>query len=476
MITTTNISRFTAFALALGVTATASFCGNIATAQTDFTMFSLRNVQQSRYTNVAFMPDRKVNIGFPLLNSLYFSADHNGFAWNDLFQPTPNGDSLTLNMDNAIAKMNDVNRLAFNSRIDLLHFGFRVKKNYFSFNVTEKANFTFSYPKELVQLVWEGNGKNLLGQRASFDGIGFDGMHYREHGFGYTREVNDNLTVGGRVKWLQGSVNVWSKNTSFGLSTDATSYALTIDGNYDIYTSGLAPLLDSTAEFDAQTFLYGTENTGIGIDIGGVYNFNERLEVSAAVNDIGSIAWNTDVARYTAEGGSFSFEGIDLIQEFGAATDSTEESGIASLVDSLIDAFTAVETEETYRTPLSPQIYLGGRWYVTKKSSLNGMIFGRLFKGSLKTGWGVAYNVSAGKIIDATVNYSLYNGTSNIGAGFALNLGAVQLYASADNVLAIMAPHRARMANIRLGLNLIFGHEDKDRGKLGHAGTRPVLK
>ena len=41
----------------------------------------------------------------------------------------------------------------------------------------------------------------------------------------------------------------------------------------------------------------------------------------------------------------------------------------------------------------------------------------------------------------ATLNYSVYgNSAANVGAGFTLNLGPLQLYTITDNVIAFMLP------------------------------------
>ena len=50
---------------------------------------------------------------------------------------------------------------------DLLSFGFTIKKNYITFNATEKINFRFRYPKDFMEFVWKGNG-GLLGQDLNF--------------------------------------------------------------------------------------------------------------------------------------------------------------------------------------------------------------------------------------------------------------------------------------------------------------------
>lgn len=451
-------------------------------AQQDFTMFNLRNVQQARYTNAAIAPNRKVNVGFPALSSTYLSLSNSGFAWKDLFVQTAS-DSLSLNMDNALSKMNDVNYLQMELNLDLLHFGFRAGKGYFSLNVTEKMGARFSYPKGLLQLIWEGNGKTgSIGERVSFDGIGFDAIHYREHGLGYSRDVNDKLSIGGKVKYLQGISNLYSKKSVFGLTTDSVSYAITMDGQYEIYTAGMATsLFDSSSSFSASDVLYGSSNRGFGLDLGVLYNLHERVEVGLGINDLGAIKWSDDSRKYAAAGGTFTFDGLDLLGGADLTSpdsiNSGEEGGInIPMLDSIIDAFTPIETRESYTTALGPKIYLSARYFLTKKASVGGLFYAQIYKGKMRTALSGSMNVSVKKFLDASVTYSIYNRSyANLGVGLSLNLGAIQLYFATDNLLAMAAPHAVRNAHFRGGINFIFGHVDKDRAKLGPAKSRPVM-
>jgi hypothetical protein len=48
------------------------------------------------------------------------------------------------------------------------------------------------------------------------------------------------------------------------------------------------------------------------------------------------------------------------------------------------------------------------------------------------------------------------------GANFAVNLGPLQLYAATDSLNAIfLKPEESTGANVRVGLNLVFGYKKK---------------
>jgi len=133
------------------------------------------SIPQITQVDPASMPDSKLDIGLPIISSVYGSAFNTGFSFGDIFNLQNNG-SFTPNMDFILdsKKMRDNNFFILNGSTDLLFLGFKKNSNFYSFNITEKFDFTFNYPRDLVVMALEGNGNNLLGKRASFDGLGID--------------------------------------------------------------------------------------------------------------------------------------------------------------------------------------------------------------------------------------------------------------------------------------------------------------
>ena len=62
-------------------------------------------------------------------------------------------------VDNAIAAMR---QQLSDTKCQYRPAVFGLKGNFYSFNVTEKLDFTFNYPKDLIIMAMEGNGNNLL--------------------------------------------------------------------------------------------------------------------------------------------------------------------------------------------------------------------------------------------------------------------------------------------------------------------------
>src|SRR5687767_2746574 len=112
-------------------------------AQQSLTLYNMEVVPQRMYANPAFFPSySKVNIGLPIISSQYFNLSNSGFKYSDLIKHRAD-DSLYVDYNNMLSKLKKNNYLTVAAQPDLLSFGFAIKKNYFSFNMTEKVNFRF---------------------------------------------------------------------------------------------------------------------------------------------------------------------------------------------------------------------------------------------------------------------------------------------------------------------------------------------
>lgn len=456
-------------------------------AQNDHTLYNMDQVHQVTHTNPATFPMAKVNLTIPPLLMLpggYFALSNSGFTISDLIKR--DGDSLRIDMDNMIGKLKGNNYLRADIQMDIFNIGFRVKeKNYVGFNITEKFYSTLTYPKDFFVLLWEGNGKSLLGERASLDGLGLDLMHYREYGFHYARKLmDDKLTVGGKLKYLYGMENIWTKTSEIGVTTDETDFELTYDANMDIRTSGIANRFgdsDSTdTDFNASDYLLRLKNRGVSIDLGGRYQINEKFGVSASITDIGYINWKDSVRNYTAKG-QFRFTGLDILDIVGSAdtssvqanNDSTDTWGL--LTDSIKNSMVFDETTDAYKRWLAPRIYIGGTYHINDNHTVGLLSYTTFINGRIRQGFSASFNTKVKRFLSASVSYSVYHRSwLNLGMGLALNGGPFQLYVISDNVLGVVLPEKVKNIHLRAGLNWSIGRKAKDSDGDGIADKKDL--
>ena len=192
------------------------------------------NVPQSRKYDVGFFPEYSGHFGMPGLSNVGYSLNNSGFVINDLFQTSAGliggqVDTDIYSFDEIMSFYNslrDDNYLNSGLGLDLVNFGFKVKKNYFSLNATLRQDLQLTYGKGLFDLLVNGNA-DYIGESISFDGFSAEVTAYTELGVGYTRLVNDNLSVGGKLKVLLGLGNL--KGEAGGsLYTDPDDYSLTL--------------------------------------------------------------------------------------------------------------------------------------------------------------------------------------------------------------------------------------------------------
>ncbi|MBW6481263.1 MAG: hypothetical protein K0B37_17690, partial [Bacteroidales bacterium] len=225
---------------------------NPAKAQLYNTIYWMQGIPQASYSNPALQPDPGFYLGIPGASSLYLGLNHNGFAPQDLIKKNENGESFYIDEQSMLNKLDRNNFLSFDFQADILGFGFRSKKDYFSFNITEKVGTRFGYTRDFMRLLADGNDYFLQqsiqqGEEipAELGRISLDAIHYREFGIGYSRQWNNWLTAGIRAKALQGMGNLYFEKTDLKFTTRENNYELLLNADLLVNTSiffELAPI------------------------------------------------------------------------------------------------------------------------------------------------------------------------------------------------------------------------------------------
>ncbi len=428
-------------------------------AQQSYTLFNMPRIHQSIYVNPAQLPMGKVNVGFPLISSIYFNISNSGFKGKDLFVKGSD-DSLYIKPGNVIKKLSKNNYLSTSIQLDYISFGFRLlKRHYISFNATEKVLFRFRYPKDFMQFVWEGNGADeVIGKELSFN-FGVDLMHYREYGLGYALQINEKLSLGLRLKYLYGMENIKTHTSDVKFKTDENTFAITASSDIKIQTSGM----DSGAleDIDFNGYFFGKKNTGYGLDLGLHYRPIGPLNLELSVVDLGFIKWKDQVSTYQSAnpGASFTFDGIGLNQ---FVSDSTSlDDAFDQMLDSVSNLYRIETIHETYSTSLSTQFYIGATFDIFPKLKFGALYHSQFYDKVYHPGFSLSLTALAGRWLSAGVTYSILNRSiNNFGFGFGIKSGPLQLYAVSDNVLGMFLPMAAKNLNVRAGINLTFGKEE----------------
>ena len=258
--------------------------------------------------------------------------------------------------DKFINKLKSSNDLNLNFNTDVLSAGWYKGRNFWSFNVGLRMDLGASIPKSIFSFMRETNGfdlDNIDWSNYSRE-LGRERLNinaYAEVGVGYARQINDRLTVGGRVKALLGMSNLSldiktiSVNTSLqGIDSNTDWSSLTpeqienIHGTADIKVE--ASLESSVKGLELKEnengyiddISYNSDDLGFAgyggaIDLGASYKLLDKLTLSAAVLDLGFISWSkgsTKIASAKTDGLSFDSNKEGDIERFAEIISSGE--------------------------------------------------------------------------------------------------------------------------------------------------------
>ena len=426
---------------------------SISEAQNNFGFYGgLQKMPQAHAYNPAFSPENKIH--FSIGTGMHsFGFSHSGFTLNDILVERAQDDSLVLSPSNAVSKMAKLNHLGFNVQNELLSFGMKIRKTYFSVGLYNRLSVQFAYPKDFFSLMVEGNGGSLLGQRADMDGLGIYANSYAELAFGANREFGDKLKLGARVKLLSGIGNVTTKKSVLGLTTDETTFDLTLDGELDLRTSGL-PI--NGLIYDPLTALTA-RNKGFAFDFGASYQLSEKLMLSASLLDLGSINWTQNVQNYKRSSFSYTFEGVDLNQAIN------DTSYFETLVDTLEQIFKVEGNNDSYRAILPVRFIMGANFELTSMFGAGAFLFSDFTNGKYRPTLLLQGSLNLKDLFLLNMSYSVSaRSATNLGISIGVKGAGMAFFLSSDNVFGFIAPAYSKNFHISTGLAFCIGR-DKDK-------------
>ncbi|MFT5336271.1 MAG: hypothetical protein ACJAY8_000074 [Sphingobacteriales bacterium] len=427
----------------------------VSQAQIGGTMNTMSELFQAGYTNPAKVPSSAIHLGLPVASGFASSIINTGFSYYGL---PKKGDKKTINR--FLNKLGGINYFQINSEVDLATFGIRLKKGFFSVTIREKLLFRITYPGDLLKVLVQGNGGELLGERTNLDGFGFDINHYKEVGIGFAQKFGDRFSFGARGKFLFGYENLKTIETKLGLTTldgEFDNYQIELDGKVNMISSGINSLASAPSNFNPLDYLTASSNKGFAVDLGMEVKATDYITLSASVIDLGGILYTKDIRNLKTDDISFTFDGVDVFN-FIEKKDTADQAQ-QTILDSLDNAFALDESNEKYYASLNGKIFFGGELTLFKKNVIGAFATSEFIKGRIKPSFSGYYATNLLPNVRATINYSIANrSVTNFGAGITANIGSGQFYLVTDNLIGITFPARARTIDVRAGINLRFGN------------------
>jgi hypothetical protein len=465
------------------------FVGATGIGQQNLVLNFLDDVPQRMYANPATLSRRGFSIGLPGLSGIYTRFENTVFNPYHMFERTSDGTAFRT--ENFLSQVRDYNYIGIDNSLDLFMLSFSTAPyTQWSITLRERMQARAILPGDLIRFPFIGNGSfDTHGNTLDFSGLGLSMNHYRELAVGWHHKSDDGLTIGIRGKLLFGSENIDTKVSEIQWTTDPDTYDWTFAGEMQVNTAGVWPLLDSIEgnhpldNNQVMSYLFSTQNSGMGIDIGAEKKITQRFSVSGAVTDLGFINWKRGVRNIKSSKGEFAYIGLEFTDGMITSLSNVGDSLDQQLTDILAEAedeFGYADNENNYRSATLARFQIGADYMLFGLDSLTSGSIGVLFqsevyKGRLRPTYTIAYSQNVKRWLSATIAYSVIDRNfKNLGLGLRLNGGPLQLYVATDNLLAavlnplvftdelgneesrIPLPSYARTVQLQIGINLTF--------------------
>ena len=478
-------------------------------AQEVSTLFFLENAPMRHIVNPAFQPVSDGYVNFTPLGYMSIWAGNNSLTMRDLIY-TYNGKTITAlhpeGGDKAalLGTFRKVTLMDAQLTLDLVSFGFRIKDfGYVHFNVMEHIDMGVAMPKSFFGLLLGGGMKDLTGGVNSFDfgSMSMQGMGYTEIAGGYSHKINDQWTVGGKLKFLLGQAYMGANNSSFTL--DASSSEWRVRGNGALYISGpfdLSALPANLSWGSMQNFDFSklTANQrwqdylkpsgyGLAFDLGATYKPHKQVQISLAINDLGFIYWTkgnkykTNIDTTFTGVGEFNYGDYIVDDKFSA---DSLWNDVRNSLEQFAKGIHTEPAESGFARMVNMKLNVGvdanflnnllGVGIISKTRLYNGRLYEELTIGGA---------VRPCNWFNFALSYSLVNNGkfSNIGAGISfMPYDGINMTLAMDYIPTSYAPYKDangkewgmpykdKGVNLALGFSIVWGtNHKKDSDKDG---------
>jgi hypothetical protein len=323
--------------------------------------------------------------------------------------------------------------------------------------MNEKAAAKFAVSKDPVSLILKGNSPYV--NETVKANLALALSLYREYGFNVAYDAGDDFWLGARAKLLFGIAGANSTENVLSIHTDPSTYAINLTSDLLLKASipgnvELDPQDGTVSKFNSQLeakhFILNPINVGGAIDLGVNKTFESGLKVSASLLNIGMINWSTNTHRF--------YQRATL--NYSGATQGVQSwKDLSDTLKSIVDL--NYVGGESFSQWLAPEIMAGFSYPVVEYIRLGVTGYAGISSA------GVPWALTATALTDNTsmvfgsLSYTVTNNSFvNIGAGLGVRLGAFNLHAITDNILAVFNPSSQKYATIQFGINFKFGCDD----------------
>lgn len=407
-------------------------------------------------------------VGIPILSDINVGVKTNLGAGRFIFPM--NGGGLTTFMNGSVSAneflsgISDVNTLNADFSTDILGFGFYAGQSYNTTGLTIRSVSSANIPYALFDFMKSGMD-TPAGANYSIRNLEAQTTNYAELFWGYARPINDEWTVGGKLKFLAGLGQARASIPQMNIAMSGDEWLISSQGYME--GSAVVPLRFKTGENGAVTeFDMGNgtniSSFGVAVDLGAVYKPSDRWTVSLGVTDLGFIHWGGVISAQTnAE--PFRFTGFNDLNDGSVEDQLTElENQLKEFINFYPD-----EATSTRNSMLKATINVGGEYEIVEDMFSVGLLSStRISKNFTLTEAILSANYRpSNSWFNAALTFDVSNVA--ISGGLMLNFcpSFLNFFVGADFILYRMTPQfipmRSAAPMISLGLNIPIGCKNR---------------
>jgi len=447
---------------------TSQFAGAQSIARTAYFM---DNATHRHLMNPALTPTQGY-FSLPIVGEFSLGVESN-MAFTDFIYPavTPGGELLSflshdVDATDFLSRIDPNNFLRMDVRTSILSLGFYSGTDFWTFDVASRVNMSLNLPYDLFAFakIGKANSENEY----HLDNLSIEAGAFAEVALGYSRNIMNNLRVGGKIKYLAGGANIKACLKNMDIYMSDAAWTVTTEGQMDVYGKGLTFQKDEDQNINGVNMeTSGMGGSGMAIDLGVTYSPIRNLDISAAIVDLGSIKWKKDNILQASSSGTTTYTGLEniSIQDENEDESNSTENQLEELKDDLIEMANFKEQAVTrdYKQKLYPTINAGAEYSMLKdKLSIGVLYTTRMMEDENYSELMGALNLRPSKWFNLSGSYSFMHGKGET-LGFAVGFvpGIINIFMACDYTFLKVTPQyiplNTMTSNFQLGLSIPLG-------------------
>lgn len=452
--------------------------GCSAAAQTINSAYFTEDYKFRHMLNPAFGNEQNY-VSIPALGNISVNT-HGNFGYRDVIMNNPMYPSLSdkkmttflnpyISAEDALSGFSTGNnRITGDVSLTILSAGFKAFGGYNTIEINSRTTTGVSLPYELFEFA-----KNTGNHSYDIGDINAHAQSFAEIAFGHSRQINDKLRLGAKLKVLVGlgRADVKMRNMKADLTAE-DKWTITGEATADVSMKGFSYVseekkynIEGSGTYervnDVDLDGVGVGGFGMAVDLGGVYEINEDWTVSASVLDLGFISWTNDMLAENRSK-SFVFNGF---HDVSVTSDRGEEidTKVDRYGDQLADFanLTDMGDKGGRSTGIGATINVGAEYTlpVYRKVSFGALCTSRINGAYSWTEGRLSANYAPLNWLDGGVSFAVNSFTTSMGWVLNLHPKGYNFFIGMDHILGKTSKEMIPLssnASLTVGMNITW--------------------